>query len=206
MGPKNPRSSVLTFKDEAVIVAYHWRTGLSLDDSLARLKRLIPKLTRSALYRCLRRYRLNRIGWTDARPPPLLKSASLAGSHFFEITANEVTLPDGDFGVAYHLFLAVEENTQHVYVEFAELTPKNAAAFLARLVDESPPKILAVSSDTTPIFTDQRAMFGEYIATIGSHPFAVVCRAHRIDHARTIPRYPKKYFMPKKGSRAAEVR
>ena len=31
MGPKNPRSSVLTLEDEAIILAYRWRTRLSLE-------------------------------------------------------------------------------------------------------------------------------------------------------------------------------
>jgi hypothetical protein len=40
-------------EDEVVVLAYRWRTRLSLDDSLVRLRRLMPQLSRSALYRCL---------------------------------------------------------------------------------------------------------------------------------------------------------
>ena len=36
MGPKNPRSKFLTLDDEVIILAYRWRTRLSLDDSLGR--------------------------------------------------------------------------------------------------------------------------------------------------------------------------
>ena len=50
MGPKYPRSKSLTFADEMIILAYRWRTRLSLDDSLVRLRRLMPQLSRSALY------------------------------------------------------------------------------------------------------------------------------------------------------------
>ena len=32
MGPKNPRASILTQDDEAIILAYRWRTRLPLDD------------------------------------------------------------------------------------------------------------------------------------------------------------------------------
>ena len=56
MGPKNPRSKFLTLDDEVIILAYRWRTRLSLDDSLVRLRRLMPQLSRSALYRCLERH------------------------------------------------------------------------------------------------------------------------------------------------------
>src|SRR5271166_7028585 len=55
MGPTNPRASILTQDDEAIILAYRWRTRLPLDDCLDRLRRLMPKLSRSLLYRCLRR-------------------------------------------------------------------------------------------------------------------------------------------------------
>ena len=35
MGPKNPRSKSLTLEDEMIILAYRWRTRLSLDDRKA---------------------------------------------------------------------------------------------------------------------------------------------------------------------------
>ena len=69
MGPTNPRASILTQDDEAIILAYRWRTRLPLDDCLDRLRRLMPKLSRSALYRCLRRRGLGRIGSTASSPP-----------------------------------------------------------------------------------------------------------------------------------------
>ena len=36
MGPKNLRPKFLTLDDEVIILAYRWRTRLSLDDSLGR--------------------------------------------------------------------------------------------------------------------------------------------------------------------------
>src|SRR5271166_214323 len=69
MGPKNPRSKFLTLDDEVIILAYRWRTRLSLDDSLVRLRRLMPQLSRSALYRCLERNGLSKIGRTNVSPP-----------------------------------------------------------------------------------------------------------------------------------------
>ncbi len=122
MGPKNPRSKFLTLDDEVIILAYRWRTRLSLDDSLVELGRLMPQLSRSALYRCLERFGLSKIGRTNVSPP--LTSASLAGPCRFEITANDVALP-GDV-LRVPVFLAVEEVTKHAYGEVAEATPENA--------------------------------------------------------------------------------
>lgn len=55
MGPKEPRSSVRSLEDEAVIVAFRRHTLLPLDDCLYALQPSLPHLTRSSLHRCLQR-------------------------------------------------------------------------------------------------------------------------------------------------------
>ena len=52
-GPKEPRSSVLSIEEEAIIVAFRRHTLLPLDDCLYALQPTIPHLTRSSLHRCL---------------------------------------------------------------------------------------------------------------------------------------------------------
>jgi hypothetical protein len=107
MGPKNPRSTLLTLEDEAIILAYRWRTRLALDDAHLRLKRLMPNLSRSMLYRCLKRRGLSRIGPTATCPP--LTEAALRGPYRFEITTTQVAWGDpGDvIGVVLEVFLSV---------------------------------------------------------------------------------------------------
>ena len=61
MGPKEPRSSVLSLEDEAVIVAFRRHTLLPLDDCLYALQATIPHLTRSSLHRCLQRHGISRL-------------------------------------------------------------------------------------------------------------------------------------------------
>lgn len=53
MGPSRPKSIVLTEIEEAIVVEFHRRTLLPLDDVLGCLRESIPKLSRSALHRCL---------------------------------------------------------------------------------------------------------------------------------------------------------
>ncbi len=64
-GPKEPKSTVLTVEDEAVIVAFRRHTLLPLDDCLYALQATIPHLSRSSLHRCLQRHGigLNRTGF-----------------------------------------------------------------------------------------------------------------------------------------------
>ncbi len=55
-GPKDPRSTVLTVEEEAVVVAFRRHTLLPLDDCLYALQATIPHLTRSSLHRCFQRH------------------------------------------------------------------------------------------------------------------------------------------------------
>ena len=60
-GPSEPRSTVLTEVQEAMIVAFRCHTLLPLDDCLYALQPSIPHLTRSALHRCLQRHGISRL-------------------------------------------------------------------------------------------------------------------------------------------------
>ena len=88
MGPKKPRSSGLSQTDEAIILVFRYGTRLSLDDCLERLRRQMPKLSRSRLYGCLKRHGLSRIGRTAMTP--LSTASALKGPYSFEISAHEV--------------------------------------------------------------------------------------------------------------------
>src|SRR6516162_2922143 len=55
-GPREPRSTVLSIEDEAIIVVFRQHTLLPLDDCLYTLQASIPHLTRSSLHRCLQRH------------------------------------------------------------------------------------------------------------------------------------------------------
>ena len=74
-GPKEPRSTVLTVEDEAIVVAFRRHTLLPLDDCLYALQPTLPHLTRSSLHRCLQRHGIHTIltdngtHFTDPRDP-----------------------------------------------------------------------------------------------------------------------------------------
>ena len=60
-GPKQPRSTVLSAEEEAVVVAFRRHTLLPLDDCLYALQPTIPHLTRSSLHRCLQSHGISRL-------------------------------------------------------------------------------------------------------------------------------------------------
>lgn len=69
MGPKNPKSSVLSQEEELLIVAFRKHTLLPLDDCLYALQSSIPRLTRSSLHRCLKRHEISRLPDCQATKP-----------------------------------------------------------------------------------------------------------------------------------------
>ena len=84
----------------------------------------MPHLSRSALYLCLKRWGLNNIRPTAASPQ--LTNRALAGPFCFDIAANQVAFHDDVFGLAFEVFLAVEEVTKDVYAEASVATPEKA--------------------------------------------------------------------------------
>lgn len=60
-GPTEPKSTVLSAEEEAIIVAFRRHTLLPLDDCLYALQATIAHLTRSSLHRCLQRHGISRL-------------------------------------------------------------------------------------------------------------------------------------------------
>lgn len=68
-GPREPRSTVLSEEEEAIIVAFRRHTLLPLDDCLYALQPSIAHLTRSSLHRCLQRHGNSRLPDMDGDKP-----------------------------------------------------------------------------------------------------------------------------------------
>ena len=75
-GPKEPRSTVLSIEEEAVIVGFRRHTLLPLDDCLYALQPTIPHLTRSSLHRCLQRHGIGRLAQIESDKPAKKKFSS----------------------------------------------------------------------------------------------------------------------------------
>src|ERR671921_2886586 len=102
MGPSRPRSTVLTEAEEAVVVEFRRRTLLPLDDVLGCLRESIPRLTRSALHRCLERHGISRL--------PRDEEASSKGKRFAQTRIGYVHIDSCELRSAegkVHMFLAI---------------------------------------------------------------------------------------------------
>ncbi len=118
MGPKQPRSTVLSVEEEAVIVAFRRHTLLPLDDCLYALQATIPHLTRSSLHRCLQRHGIARLPDTDGDKPKRSRFKAYPIG-YFHIDIAEVHTKDGRL----YLFVAIDRTSKFAFVELHEKHP-----------------------------------------------------------------------------------
>ena len=199
MGPKSPRSTVLTTEEEAVIVAFRRHTLLPLDDCLYALQPTIPQLTRSSLHRCLQRHGISRLPDIDGDKPRRSRFKPYPIG-YFHIDIAEVRTEEGKL----HLFVAVDRTSKLAFAQLhTRATRRIAADFLHALVAAVPYTIHTVLTDNgtqfvdnTPTKPEDEAAIEAYWAARGEprlylvHAFAHACEQHGIEHRLTKPRCP----------------
>ena len=115
MGPKQPRSTVLTPEQEAACVAFRQHTLLPLDDCLYALQPTIPGLTRSSLHRCFQRHGVSRLPDVVGNKPGKKKFKRYPIG-YFHIDIAEVRTEAGKL----YLFVAIDRTSKFAYVELHE--------------------------------------------------------------------------------------
>ena len=148
-GPKEPRSTVLTVEEEAIIIAFRKHTLLPLDDCLYSLQATIPHLSRSSLHRCLQRHGISRLPEVDGDKPDRKKfKAYLIG--YFHVDIAEVQTTEGRL----YLYVGIDRTSKFAFVQLVTKTDRNSAsAFLMDLIEAVPYKIHTVLTDNGIQFT-----------------------------------------------------
>jgi len=190
MGPSRPRSTVLTEAEQAIVVEFRRRTLLPLDDVLGCLREAIPRLTRSALHRCLRRHGISRLPRDPEKASKRRRFAETAIG-YVHIDVCELRLSEGRL----FMFLAIDRVSKFTHVAFYDANTKlNGAAFLRQVVATFPYAIHTVLTDNGMAFADlprNRGRHPEIIEAIfGGHIFDRVCDEHGIEHRLTKPYHP----------------
>jgi transposase-like protein len=143
MGPKNPRSTVLSIEEEAIAVAFRKHTLLPLDDCLYALQATIPRLTRSSLHRCYQRHGISRLAHMEG-DKPARKAFKAYPIGYFHIDIAEVRTEEGKL----FLFVAIDRTSKFAFAQLAEKANRvTALAFLTALVEAVPYKIHTVLTD-----------------------------------------------------------
>ncbi|SMF27215.1 Integrase core domain-containing protein [Tistlia consotensis] len=186
MGPKNPRSTVLSAEEEAAVVAFRRHTLLPLDDCLYALQATIPQLTRSSLHRCFQRHGINRLPQVEGD-----KTARQAFRRYpigyFHIDIAEVRTEEGKL----HLFVAVDRTSKFAFAQLHKAANvRIAAGFLEALLEAVPYRVHTVLTDNGVQFCDSPRHRSGPTARYRVHMFDRVCREHGIDHRLTKPNHP----------------
>src|SRR5215213_9893308 len=182
MGPRQPRSSVLTEAEEAIVVEFRRRTLLPLDDVLGCLRETIPALSRSALHRCLVRHGISRLPRDEEKASKRKRFAETAIG-YVHIDARELRLAEGKL----HMFLAIDRVSKFTHVAFLDANTKlNGAAFLREVVQAFPYRIHTVLTDNGVAFTPNASTRWD----LSRHVFDRVCDEHGIEHRLTKPYHP----------------
>ena len=180
-GPSDPKSTVLSIEDEAVVVAFRKHTVLPLDDCLYALQPTIPHLTRSSLHRCLQRHGISRLPNVEGDKPGKKKFKSYPIG-YFHIDIAAVQTAEGKL----YLFVAIDRTSKFA---FARLVPKAgkvvAAEFLRDLIAAVPYAIHTVLTDNGIQFTNRTCDH-----TAFHHIFDRVCDENGIEHRLTKVKHP----------------
>jgi transposase InsO family protein len=194
-GPKDPKSTVLSIEEEAIVVAFRRHTLLPLDDCLYALQATLPHLTRSSLHRCLQRHGISRLPEVEGDKPDKRKF-KVYPIGYVHIDIAEVRTEQGKL----YLFVAIDRTSKFAYVELHEkATTRVAADFLWALLKAVPYKVHTVLTDNGTHFTtpgNQRSAAADIKLALESgeifraHAFELACAQNDIDHRLTKPKHP----------------
>jgi transposase InsO family protein len=182
MGPRRPRSTVLAEAEEAIVVEFRRRTLLPLDDVLGCLRETIPRLSRSALHRCLVRHGISRLPEGEEKASKRRRFAETTLG-YVHIDVCELRLSEGKL----FMFLAIDRVTKFVHVAFLDANTKlNGAAFLREVIRAFPYRIHTVLTDNGVAFAPNASTRWD----LSRHIFDRVCDEHGIEHKLTKPYHP----------------
>jgi transposase InsO family protein len=185
-GPKDPRSTVLTIEEEAVIVAFRKYTLLPLDDCLYALQPTIPHLTRSSLHRCLQRHGISRLPEVEG-DKPAKKKFKRYPIGFFHIDIAEVRTAEGKL----YLFVAIDRTSKFAFARLVEKANRvTASDFLVALIEAVPYKIHTVLTDNGIQFRFPPRYADGPTARFIVHMFDKRCRENGIEHRFTKINHP----------------
>jgi transposase InsO family protein len=185
-GPTQPRSTVLSGEEEAIVVAFRRHTLLSLDDCLYALQPTVPHLTRSSLHRCLQRHGIGRLVDIEGDKPAKKRFKSYPIG-FFHIDIAEVQTAEGKL----YLFVAIDRTSKFAFVQLVEKANRvTASAFLVALVEAVPYKIHTVLTDNGIQFRLPPRHANGPTARYTTHMFDLRCREHGIEHRFTKINHP----------------
>ena len=181
----------LTPAEEAIALALRQDVGLSLDDVTEVMRRCLKAdLSRSAVYRCLRRHGV--AGRVQPEKAPVLAFETDTPAGFVHLDVKHLTRLHGEPAYA---FVAIDRATRFAYVEvLPDRKADTAASFLRRFLLAFPLRVHTVLTDNGSEFTDRFAVDMKNKPDgqpSGRHPVDRLCAQNAIRHRLTKPFRPQ---------------
>jgi len=171
------RQTTITEAEEKVIVEFRRVTQFPLDDCLYTLQEIIPYLSRGALYRCFKRYGINKREEIEEekREKKKFKEYEIG---YFHIDICKVQTEQG----VLYMFVAIDRTSKFAFAKLYErMTQKEAELFLLELLEFVPYKIHKILTDNGIQFTNRSDL-----ETL----FEKLCVENEIEHRKTQVRSP----------------
>ena len=185
-GPSEPRSTVLSTEEEAIIIAFRRHTLLPLDDCLYALQPTIPHLSRSSLHRCLQRHGISRLPDVEG-DKTTKKKFKRYPIGYFHIDLAEVHTAEGKL----HLYVAIDRTSKFAFTQLVDkANRRTATTFLEALIAAVPYKIHIVLTDNGIQFTLPPRYRHGPTASFSTHMFGMRCAENGIEHRLTKVRHP----------------
>ena len=142
MGRRGRTSQYLSQEQEHLAIVLRKQEHLSLDDLMGHLLETSPKLSRSALHRCLQRHGISRQPTTHVpRRRGKFEETTLG---FVHIDSAEMKISNGK----QHMFVAIDRVTKFTHVAFFDRATKaNAVQFLRQVLAAFPYRVHTVLTD-----------------------------------------------------------
>lgn len=168
--------SSLSEIEQQIVCEFRRINKLSVDDCYISLRDKIKNLSRSNLYRCLKRNNLHII--PDLENIRVKKKFKDYPIGYFHIDITEIKLIQKKF----YFFVAVDRASKYVYLElFERMTVKNSCLFLNNLIKDCPYKINKILTDNGIQFT--YALLAEDLRPKNNkiHSFDYICQKQNIE-------------------------
>ena len=188
--PKHPPIS-LSGLEEQLVLELRTQVGLPFEDIVEVMHRCVrANLSRSAIYRCLRRHGVAARAKTPAAEAPGIFAPTPFG--FVHIDLKHLPRLRG---IPAYVFVAIERTTRFAHVEI--VTQRDAGTIAACLEGF----LTAFGHPVHTILTDNGSEFTDRFGAArwrpkgqppsGKHPFDRVCARHGITHRLTRPFHPQ---------------
>ena len=173
------RSSTLTIHKETAMVAFRKHTKLPLDDCLFALKKQIHNLSRSSLYRCLKRHDVNQLPQAEKLTKKTKKFKTYSPG-YVHVDITQIYSQEGKL----YLFVAIDRTTKFCFTRiYKDQTARTAVTFLQEMQ-------IAFPNLMHKILTDNGLQFTHYKGEKSEHIFTKTCRELGIEHRTTQPYHP----------------